>query len=669
MKLMSNYKNVFSPITIKGVEFKNRIEVAPMVPCMATPEGWVTKELIEFYRPFAKGGAAIVTVGDSAINWEHAMDHEGQLNLGDDNVKMGLDDLADEVQRYGSLISVELNHGGRFANSMNLATKGLKPVSSTPKPAEIDEFFSKLQGKTPAEVEEMSIPLINKTIQDYASAALRCKDSGFKMVMIHGAHGMLPGQFLSPYVNKRVDRYGGSFENRTRFCVELLEAVRKKVGENFILEYRISADELVEGGMKIDEVIQFVKIIKDKIDILHVSVGMLPNPFTIQYMIQPLYVPYMPNIHYAEEIKKAVGDDLYVTAVGSVMTLENAEEILSRGIVDFVAMARPFVADPEFMRKSALGKVEDVRPCVRCNTCCGRSAFFKKTRCAVNPMNGRETEYLGGIVKKAEKAKKVAIIGGGPAGMQAALTAVERGHDVTLYEKDSKLGGTLNHATDLEFKKDLKNYLDWIVAQTLKCGAEIQLNTEVTAETLKENKPDALIIAVGATPFIPNVTGVKMSHVHWAGDVDCGRVEVGQRVIVVGGGLTGAESAVALAMEGKDVTLLEMMGPEALLNGSSLINRFSLQSLLMKHRIKVVTNTKLEEITEKGIRTINSKFQWKEFEADTVVLALGMRPRKDVVTELRHLIPETEVYIIGDCKQVGNVYSAVHAGFDTAVEI
>ena len=669
MKNQNRYPHLFSPITIKGVEFKNRLEVSPMVPCMATPDGFVTQELVDFTRSFAKSGAAIVTVGDSAINWEHAMDHEGQINVGDDNVKMGLNHLAEEVHRYGANISIELNHGGRFSNSGNLALKGLKPVSSTPIPAEIDEFFASLQGRTPEPIEEMDEYLIRKTVQDYASAAKRCQDSGFKMIMLHGAHGMLMGQFLSPYINKRTDRYGGALKNRARFCIEIIDSIRRLCGENFIIEYRISAEELVEGGMSLNEVIEFVHMIKNKIDILHVSAGMLPNPFTIQYMIQPLYIPYMRNVHYAEKIKEAVGDSVKVVAVGSIMTLENAEEILARGKVDFVALARPFVADPDFVKKSLHGRLEDVRPCVRCNTCCGRSAFFQKCRCAVNPTNGKEGEFPDGKVTPARTSKKVVIIGGGVAGMQAALTAVERGHDVALYEKSNVLGGTLIPASALEFKQDLRNYLNWMVAQTEKCGAQIVKNTEVTADMLNAEEIDELIIAVGATPIIPKVKGIDNANVHLAIDADEGKIKVGNKIIIVGAGLTGIESAISLAKNGKEVTVIDMVGMDGILKGASLINRFSLMSQIEQYGIKVIPHTKLEEVTETGIKGINTNLQWVNLEADTVLLAMGMKSRRDKVEELRHLLPETDIHIIGDCFEPSNIFSATHAGFDVASEL
>ena len=333
---MSNYNHVFSPITIRGVEFKNRIEVAPQATMHATPEGLVTPELMGYYQPYARGGFGIVTIGDSVIDKDYARGHDLSINLGDDAVIPGLSELAESISRYGAQISIEISHAGRNAKR-SLLPKGRAPSGLLPIPNGMEEMIAARQGKNPPEVKEMNEEQIDSAIRGFADAAYRCQSAGFNIVMIHGAHGHLLAQFVSPYSNKRTDRWGGSLENRARFPMAVLDAVRKRCPD-LVIEYRISLDEKVEGGMKPEETLEFLKMIRDKIDIVQVSAGLLLNPDTVQHMIQPLYVKQMYNVHLAELVKKHI--DMPVTTVGSIMNLDNAETILANGWADFVALAR-----------------------------------------------------------------------------------------------------------------------------------------------------------------------------------------------------------------------------------------------------------------------------------------------------------------------------------------
>lgn len=663
---MGNYNHVFSPITIKDIVFKNRIQTAPQATMMATPEGLATPELIDYFRTYARGGFGTVTVGDSPIDFDYSPGHDLSLNLGSDEVITGLSELVESISRYGAQASIEISHAGRNANPSLL--KGKNPIAPSPIPSAMEELIAAKQGREPLEVKQISEEQISQIIQNFADAAHRCQRAGFDMIMFHGAHGHLPSQFLSPYSNKRTDRWGGSLSNRARFPMAVLDAIRRKCGDRLIIEYRISLDEKVPGGMQPDETLEFLKMIDDKIDIVHVSAGILANPETIQHMIQPLYTRHMYNIHLAELVKKHI--DLPVTAVGSIMNLDNAETILSNGWADFVAFGRPALADPEMPRKAAKGLSEDVRPCVRCNSCTRLSTFMKNHRCAVNPMAGRGPEFNQheGLAPSRTR-KKVMVVGGGPAGMQAAQTAVKRGHEVVLYEMHSRLGGMLRIGSELPFKKDLKTYFDWMVVQTEKSGAKIVLNTEVTANTVKAEKPHALVIAVGAIPFIPGIPGIDSPNVVWAGDVDTGKAQVGRSVIVAGAGLTGVETAVNLANQGKMVTIVEMMGPEIVLSEASFSHKFYLLDRIKEYGIRIVTDTKMEEVTKKGIRATTKDFSWMDFEADSIVLAMGLRARKEKVAELRRLVPETEVFVVGDCQKPRGIFSANHEAFNAVCEL
>jgi len=659
---MTKYQNVFSPFRFGNVEVKNRIEIAPAIPCLATPDGFVTRELIEYYKSLARGGAGIVTIGDSAIDFEYAKDHEHQLNFGDDKAIAGLSTLVEAIHRFGAKASVELNHGGRFAEPRTLG--GKSPIAPSSLPSETAMMWAEMHGrKLDYTVTEMTQEHIDMVVDHYAEACHRCMLAGFEMVMLHGAHGHMLGQFSSPYTNKRTDRYGGSLQNRAQFAIEVLNAVRKKVGDKLAIEYRISADELVPEGMHEEETIEFVRMIQDKIDLLHISLGLLPNPITIPRMIQPTYFPHGLNVPYAERFKKAV--KVPVVAVGSI-DMEMADKIIGEGKCDIVAMVRPIIADTEYVNKNYHGEFDEIRPCIRCNVCTNEVAQFYPIRCAVNPVIGREVEYT--YIRPADKKKKVVIVGGGPAGMEAAIVAASRGHQVTLYDKADRLGGTLTLAAAAPFKADMKKYLDWLMKKTQRTpGVEIKLSTEATADIIKAKKPDVLIVAIGAEPIIPDIPGVKNANVVWAGDVVSGKALTGQTVVVAGAGLTGCETALYLAQQGKKVTVIDMLGQFEIAQDVPFLNKLGLMGLLHEHGVQFKTEVKMEEITKDGVTVIDKRWNRLEIPADTVVLSLGFKTNKTAEKAFQGLVPD--VYAIGDCANPSNLRHAIHDAFNVAVEI
>ncbi len=655
----SKYEHVFEPIRIRGIDFKNRLEMAPPSPNLADREGRVTPEFVDFFRPIAKGGTAIIHVGNSVVDIKEACDEERQLDLGSDQCILPLTRFVEMCQGYGALASLEINHNGKDSD---FDKTGKAAFSSSSFIASSEIWRAQMHGRAPIPTIEMDHAKIKETVEKYAVAAYRCKRAGFKMCMIHGGHGNLISQFASSMYNKRKDEYGGSLANRARFAVEVLNRVRELCGENFVIEYRISADEIHPDGMHFDETLKFIELIQHKVDILHVSAGLHGEFQYMRNWWQNYLMGRLYNVHYAADIKKKF-PNLLVCTVGSIMNIKSADEILATGQADFVAMCRPLLADPEMPRKYALGREEDHRPCIRCQYCGHRLMIPAVINCAVNPFLGNETEFPEGKVKKADVKKRVAIIGGGPAGIQALQTLCERGHDVTLYEMSDHLGGHVVMGSALPLKQDVKDYLDYLVCQAIKTPARILLNTEATKEMLDAGHYDALIIAVGSKPIIPTLPGFQKSHVHWAPEADTGKVEVGKKTVIVGAGTVGIECAIALKRRGKDVTVVEMAS--GLSNLGAVTMEFN--RLIMELNIPIHLNCRLEEVTDKTVVARDTKTSEKvEFPADTVLLAVGVSARYDVADSLRRSAPETEVFVVGDASEVGSIATAIRSAFKAA---
>ena len=646
------YPHLFSPIVLANTYFKNRIFAAPQGTSY-TYRSLLSDENMAFYERKAIGGAAAVTIGDAVVDTKIGCGNGPHLRMDEHDTGVVLDRLARRISRHGAVASVELNHCG--ASSRRSFMEGQTIYGA------IDQTTVNQHSPVPLVAHEMPEEIIQLTIRKFADAAAFAQRAGFGMVTVHGGHGWLLSQFMFPS-NNRKDRWGGSFENRMRFPIAVCDAIRKACGRNFVIEIRISGSEVYEGGYDLDYGVQIAKALDGHVDLIHVSAGCheVDEVFTVTH--PNMFLEDGVNVKYAAEIKKHVKTP--VATVGSLSDPEMMEQIIASGRADVVELARQLSADPDTANKARRGQSEDITPCLRCLSCFSHILRGGEYSCAVNPKIGESLEYIYDIIKPTDEKKRVLVVGGGIAGMQAALTAAERGHEVILCERTDRLGGVLRCEEKVPFKRHLDEYLNLQEKRGRENGAiDVRLNTEVTPELADSLKPDAVIACVGAEEFVPPIPGTDGANVISAQTLYREPERAGQNVVILGGGLVGTELSVFLSMLGRKCTVLEM-APE-LTYGGNLLHGNALSLQFKKYHVDVRTSTKALEVTDKGVRAETPEGE-VFFPADTVVTAMGMKPRMEQALALRLCAPE--FFLAGDCKAPRTVREANWDGYQCAVD-
>ncbi len=656
-----NNSKLFQPIKIRDHAIKNRVIQAPGANLLCSDTGVITQEALEWARARAKGGVGVVSVGQSMVNPTPPAMSGFVLDLTTDKAINGMFRMTEMIRQFGAKSTIELvymDFGIPPEADGEMTSEDMSKIRTQ----DASGIMDKLANKMPA---DLSVKEIKAIVNYYAEAAVRCKRAGFDMVLVHGAHGMFISNFLSEVRNRRTDEYGGGFENRCRFVDEILENIRAAVGPRMAIEYRLSAEEKTRDGLTLADQIAFARHIENKIDSLYVSAGVLENDEIATYIFPPAYYKRGVNVHYAKHFKDALS--IPVGTVGGI-DMALAREIIDDGRADLVTILRAIIADPDMVNKARCGAYEDIRPCVRCNTCINQPHyFFLPVRCAVNPEAGRECDILR--VPPPKKSKKVVVIGGGPGGLEAARTAADRGHQVILYEKANQLGGLLITASANPLKTDLKAYLEWSVRQTRKNpGITIKLGVAATPKLIADEKPDAVIVAVGANPFLPPIPGIKSKNCIWAGDVETGKAKTGSRVVVAGGGLTGLEAAISMAKAGRTVTVVEMQSFEDILMTGPVVNMVALSMLMRENGVHYLDKTIVIEIKSDGVMVQSADGKRRFLECDTVVHALGMEANRAEAEAFADIAED--VYYVGDCiVDRGNLWSATSSAYYVALEL
>ncbi len=644
------YPHLSSPITIAGQTFANRMFSAPMGGTDITNDGCIGPKSTAFYELRAWGGAAAVTVSECMVHPATDGSHAYHLDESILNSLASATYTADAINRHGTVASLELSHSGMYA--------GTYMTDKTRQHGMCQWGPSACTRPDGVEVRALSVEQLHEIAAAYGHVAGLAKRAGFRMLMIHGGHGWLINQFLSPYFNHREDEYGGSLENRCRFACEVLDAVRAEVGPRFPIEFRMSGSELFDGGYDLDEGVAIAQQLESRVDLLHVSAGTYQRGFGKTH--PSMFEDHGRNVYLAAEIKKHVS--VPVATLGGLNDPAQMEQIIAEGKADVVYMGRALLADPELSRKVVSGRDESIVRCLRCFTCMAERAATSTRRCTVNPLIGREME--GHEVAPASRRRRVLVAGGGPGGLYAAYTAARRGHDVVLYEKEAELGGVLKGEQAIPFKHEMYELAGTYEMLAREAGAQIRCGVEVTPELVAQEAPDALVVAVGSTPLVPPIPGLADPCVILATDYYLRADEVGESVVVLGGGLAGCELAIHLGKLGKKVTLVEMR--DALAPDANVRHRPLLLEQVAEH-VDARTGLRCVEVGAQGVVCEDAAGERAQIAADTVICALGQKPRADVAASLRNSAPF--VRVIGDAGRVSTITNAVYEGYHAALDI
>ena len=648
--MVRKYPNLCKPLQVGRVTFRNRMFSAPMGGTDITNDGCIGPKSTAFYELRGKGGAGAVTVSECMVHPETDGSHAYHLDTSILNSLASATYTADAISRHGAVASLELSHSGMYAGTY-MTDKEKQHSMHQWGPCDTIRPDG-------VQVKALTEDMLHEIAEAYGKVAGLAKRAGFGMLMIHGGHGWLINQFLSPYFNHREDNYGGSLENRCRFAIEVLQEVREAVGPGFPIEFRMSGSELFEGGYDLEEGVRIAQQIEPYVDLIHVSAGTYQRGFGDTH--PSMFKDHGCNVYLAAEIKKHVS--VPVATIGGLNDPEQMEEIIASGKADIVYMARALLADPFLPRKVEENREEDIVRCLRCYTCMAERATTSTRRCTVNPLIGREIE--GNEVAPATIRKKVLIAGGGPGGLYAAYTAARRGHDVTLYEKEDKLGGILKSEQALPFKMEMYQLAGTYARFAEKAGVKIVTSTEVTKELIEKESPDALIVAVGSEPLLPPIKGLNGENVTIVNNYYLEKENVTGNVIVLGGGLAGCECAIHLGMEGKEVHLVEMrneLAPDANVRQRPLllkeVNKYA----------QIHTGYRGLEVTKDGVLCETKDGEQVLIPGTSVICALGQRSRSKVADELRDGAPY--VRIIGDAHRVSTITNAVYEGYHAALDI